>query len=45
MVPKGIVSLFDEKVKELGLYFPKIRHGANCAKLTLTSVLDVLKVN
>jgi len=33
---------FDEKVKELNDLLPNLKEGANCAELTLTSVLDIL---
>ena len=35
---------FDEKIKELEEKLPKMGAGANCAELTLTSVLDVLGI-
>ena len=35
---------FDEKIKELEEKLPKMDAGANCAELTLTSVLDVLGI-
>jgi C_GCAxxG_C_C family probable redox protein len=35
---------FDEKIKELENKLPKMTVGANCAELTLTSVLDVLGI-
>ncbi len=33
---------FDEKIKELQEKLPKMTSGANCAELTLTSVLEIL---
>jgi len=33
---------FDEKLKDLNNTLPKLRVNANCAELTLTSVLDIL---
>jgi C_GCAxxG_C_C family probable redox protein len=35
---------FDEKIKELEANLPNMKSGANCAELTLTSVLEVLGI-
>jgi C_GCAxxG_C_C family probable redox protein len=35
---------FDEKIKELEAKLPKMRAGANCAELTLISILEVLGI-
>jgi C_GCAxxG_C_C family probable redox protein len=45
MLNKNIMSRFDEKVKELEKKLPNIKKGANCAELTLTSILDVLEID
>ncbi|MFX0057569.1 MAG: C-GCAxxG-C-C family protein [Candidatus Heimdallarchaeota archaeon] len=45
MANKDIHYLFDEKVKELETQLPKIKQGANCAELTLTSILDILGID
>ncbi len=42
---QDINAKFDEKIKELEEKLPKMGAGANCAELTLTSVLDVLGIN
>lgn len=44
MVP-NLNKKFDEKVKELEEKLPSMNSGANCAELTLTSVLEVLGVD
>ncbi|MCK4381064.1 MAG: C_GCAxxG_C_C family protein [Candidatus Lokiarchaeota archaeon] len=36
---------FDEKIKELNESLPKLKVNANCAELTLTSVLDILGID
>ncbi|MHA2008095.1 MAG: C-GCAxxG-C-C family protein [Promethearchaeota archaeon] len=36
---------FNEKIKELTEKLPNMKSGANCAELTLTSVLEVLGVD
>ena len=41
---QDINAKFDEKIKELEEKLPKMRAGANCAELTLTSVLEVLGI-
>ena len=41
---QDINAKFDEKIKELEEKLPKMGAGANCAELTLTSVLDVLGI-
>ena len=41
---QNINAKFDEKIKELEEKLPKMTVGANCAELTLTSVLDVLGI-
>ena len=41
---QNINDRFDEKIKELEEKLPKMGAGANCAELTLTSVLDVLGI-
>ena len=41
---RDIFAKFDEKIKELEEKLPKMGAGANCAELTLTSVLDVLGI-
>jgi len=41
---QNINDRFDEKIKELEEKLPKMGAGANCAELTLTSVLDVLEI-
>ena len=45
MSSKDIMSRFDDKVQELEINLPKIRKGANCAELTLTSILQVLEID
>ncbi|MFW9823021.1 MAG: hypothetical protein ACFFE4_08810, partial [Candidatus Thorarchaeota archaeon] len=45
MTIEDINSRFDAKVKELEDYLPDMKSGANCAELTLTSVLQVLKMD
>jgi C_GCAxxG_C_C family probable redox protein len=39
---QNIEKRFDEKLKELNVSLPRLQVNANCAELTLTSVLDVL---
>jgi C_GCAxxG_C_C family probable redox protein len=41
---QDINAKFDEKIQELEKKLPKMRAGANCAELTLTSVLEVLEI-
>ncbi|MFX0011162.1 MAG: C-GCAxxG-C-C family protein [Candidatus Hermodarchaeota archaeon] len=41
---QDINGKFDEKIKELEKRLPKMTNGANCAELTLTSVLEVLGI-
>ena len=42
---QDIDKRFDEKIKELNESLPKLKVGANCAELTLTSVLDLLGID
>ena len=42
---QNIDKRFDEKIKELNESLPKLKVGANCAELTLTSVLDILGID
>jgi len=41
---QDINAKFDDKIKELEAKLPKMKGGANCAELTLTSVLGVLGI-
>lgn len=41
---QDLQAKFDAKVKELEETLPKMTVGINCAELTLTSVLEVLKI-
>ncbi|MFW9785605.1 MAG: C-GCAxxG-C-C family protein [Candidatus Heimdallarchaeota archaeon] len=45
MTIEDINSRFDAKVKELEENLPDMKSGANCAELTLTSVLQVLNMD
>jgi len=45
MKEKDLMIRFDEKLRELEEKLPKLKINANCAELTLTSVLDVLGVD
>ena len=45
LMEQDINAKFDEKIKELEEKLPKMGAGANCAELTLTSVLDVIGIN
>jgi C_GCAxxG_C_C family probable redox protein len=45
MVDNDINARFDEKLKTLTDSLPKLREGINCAELTLTSILDVLRID
>jgi C_GCAxxG_C_C family probable redox protein len=45
MTTKNIFEKFDDKIKELEEYLPKLNEGVNCAELTLTSVLDTLGID
>ena len=42
---QNIDKRFDEKIKELNESLPKLKVGANCAELTLTSVLEILGID
>jgi hypothetical protein len=41
---QDINARFDEKIRKLEEKLPKIEMGANCAELTLTSILEVLGI-
>jgi C_GCAxxG_C_C family probable redox protein len=44
MKDKHYDALFEEKIKNLEKSLPALRKGVNCAELTLTNILDVLKI-
>ncbi|NHJ21406.1 MAG: C_GCAxxG_C_C family protein [Candidatus Lokiarchaeota archaeon] len=44
IMEQDINRKFDEKIKDLEKTLPKMTNGANCAELTLTSVLEVLGI-
>jgi C_GCAxxG_C_C family probable redox protein len=42
---QDIDRLFDEKLRDLNENLPKLKANANCAELTLTSILDILCID
>ena len=42
---KDINERFDEKLRDLNEILPKLKTNANCAELTLTSILDILGID
>jgi len=45
MIEKSLNDKFDEKINLLKANLPKLKANANCAELTLTSVLEVLGID